>query len=301
MTLEQKERRKAVLRYAVSVPEWNLALKHRAAAELTKCASLLMSVSQMMLATDAEDRFYPGRLDYGMSPTGYAKAVSDAEYSLVTAASALETVVALADESNAFPLISSTQTGGLDGAMGNIEAAYNSGFGWLADLCREVPKDAQKPIEAGRLKGKTDINPMWRIKKLTELFGPAGMGWKFDPPVFEEKTGAKGEVVVQCFTNLYVRQDDGEAWSAPIPGVGGSMLIALERDGLRTDDDAYKKAYTDAQSVACKALGIGANVYWKDDSTKYTQLPDIPAPVCACCGKKIIGIKTKDGKKMTAE
>lgn len=82
MTLEQKERRKAVLRYAVRVPEWNLALKHRAATELTKCASLLMSVSQMMLATDAEDRFYPDRLDYGMSPTGYAKAISDAEYSL---------------------------------------------------------------------------------------------------------------------------------------------------------------------------------------------------------------------------
>lgn len=90
----------------------------------------------MMLATDAEDRFYPGRLDYGMSPTGYAKAISDAEYSLGTAASALETVVALADESNAFPLISSTQTGGLDDAMGNIEAAYNSGLGWLVDLCR---------------------------------------------------------------------------------------------------------------------------------------------------------------------
>lgn len=71
-----------------------------------------------------------------MSPTGYAKAISDAEYSLGTAASALETVVALADESNAFPLISSTQTGGLDDAMGNIEASYNSGFGWLADLCR---------------------------------------------------------------------------------------------------------------------------------------------------------------------
>lgn len=121
MTLEQKERRKAVLRYAVSVPEWNLALKHRAAAEL---------------ATDAEDRFYPGRSDYGMSPAGYAKAISDAEYSLGTAASALETVVALADESNAFPIISSTQTGGLDDAMGNIEAAYNSGLEWLADLCR---------------------------------------------------------------------------------------------------------------------------------------------------------------------
>lgn len=136
MTLEQKERRKTVLRYAVSVPEWNLALKHRAAAELAKCASLLMSVSQMMLATDAEDRFYPGRVDYGMSPTGYAKAISDAGYSLGTAALALEAVVALADESNAFPFISSAQTGGLGDAMGSVEAAYNSGLGWLADLCR---------------------------------------------------------------------------------------------------------------------------------------------------------------------
>ena len=100
-----------------------------------------MSVSQMMLATDAEDRFYPGRSDYGMSPAGYAKAISDAEYSLGTAASALETVVALADESNAFPIISSTQTGGLDDAMGNIEAAYNSGLEWLADLCRVYGMD----------------------------------------------------------------------------------------------------------------------------------------------------------------
>lgn len=41
----------------------------------------------------------------------------------------------------------------------------------IYEQCREVPKDAQKPIAAGRLKGKTDINPMWRIKKLTELFG----------------------------------------------------------------------------------------------------------------------------------
>lgn len=169
----------------------------------------------------------------------------------------------------------------------------------IYEQCREVPKDAQKPIAAGRLKGKTDINPMWRIKKLTELFGPAGIGWKFDPPVFEEKAGAKGEVVVQCFTNLYVRQDDGEAWSAPIPGVGGSMLIALESTGLRTDDDAYKKAYTDAQSVACKALGIGADVYWNADATKYTAQPPrqpAPPPVCACCGKQITGIKSKDGK-----
>lgn len=175
----------------------------------------------------------------------------------------------------------------------------------IYEQSRSVPENAQKSIAAGRLKGKTDINPMWRIKKLTELFGPVGFGWKFDPPVYEEKMGAKGEVMVHCSTALYVRTDEEQEWSAPIPGVGGSMLIALEKDGLRTDDDAYKKAYTDAQSVACKALGIGADVYWNADVTKYTAPPPrqiAPPPLCACCGKQITGIKSKDGKAaLTAE
>ena len=47
----------------------------------------------------------------------------------------------------------------------------------IYESVREVPKEAKKEIEAGRLKGKHDINPMWRIKKLTEVFGPAGFGW----------------------------------------------------------------------------------------------------------------------------
>ena len=134
----------------------------------------------------------------------------------------------------------------------------------IYESARVVPKEARKSIGGGRLKGMTDINPMWRVKKLTELFGPAGSGWRFDPPIFEEKPGVNGEIMVHCCTNLYIRQlgESGEKneWSAPIPGVGGSMLISTEKDGKRTDDEAYKKAYTDAQSVACKALGIGADV-----------------------------------------
>ena len=41
----------------------------------------------------------------------------------------------------------------------------------IFDLVREVPDEAKKQITAGRLKGMTDISPMWRIQKLTELFG----------------------------------------------------------------------------------------------------------------------------------
>lgn len=41
------------------------------------------------------------------------------------------------------------------------------------------PSEALKPIKGGRLVGKSDINPMWRIKTLTEQFGPCGIGWGY--------------------------------------------------------------------------------------------------------------------------
>ena len=47
----------------------------------------------------------------------------------------------------------------------------------IYNAVRAVPEEAKRAITAGRLKGKTDINPMWRIKALTELFGPCGDGW----------------------------------------------------------------------------------------------------------------------------
>lgn len=136
MSLEQMERRRAALRYAADVPEWSLALKHQAAADLAKCASRLMTVSQMMLATDAADRLYPGRLDYGLAPAGYAQAISDAEYSLGTAASALEVIVALADAGSVFPVVSAQQKGGLNDAMSSVRAAYDVGLTWLEWKCR---------------------------------------------------------------------------------------------------------------------------------------------------------------------
>ena len=39
----------------------------------------------------------------------------------------------------------------------------------IYEAVRTPPQEALKAIEAGRLKGMTDINPMWRIKALTEL------------------------------------------------------------------------------------------------------------------------------------
>ena len=51
--------------------------------------------------------------------------------------------------------------------MGNLE---------IYEKVRAVPQEAKKTITAGRMKGFTDINPMWRIKVLTEQFGVCGVG-----------------------------------------------------------------------------------------------------------------------------
>lgn len=143
----------------------------------------------------------------------------------------------------------------------------------IYDAVRSVPEDAQKIIRGGRLNGMTNINPMWRIKKLTEQFGACGFGWYYDiKKMWLENSMASDEIVANVEIDLYVKI--GDEWSKPIRGVGGSMFLAQEKNGLHTDDEAYKKALTDAISVACKALGMGADIYWDSDSTKYDRTAD---------------------------
>lgn len=141
----------------------------------------------------------------------------------------------------------------------------------LYNAWRAVPKDAQKTITGGNLNGKTDINPMWRIKVLTERFGPVGLGWytKITEHWTDTETiGGNLERVAWVRVELYVKM--GDVWSEPIEGIGGSKYAGKGR-GSELNDEAFKMAETDAISVACKKLGIGADIYWAGDSTKYTQ------------------------------
>lgn len=164
---------------------------------------------------------------------------------------------------------------------------------------RKVPEEAKKPITAGRLKGMTDINPMWRYKMLTERFGPCGTGWYTDDEQYELHPGGQDQVVVACRLKLYYRDPESGEWSKGVAGQGGSMLVAAETKGLYTNDEAFKMAYTDAVSVACKQLGIGADVYWSRGETKYSLgKPGSQAPCvedgdplallqCADCGASL--------------
>ena len=184
------------------------------------------------------------------------------------------------------------------------------------NMGRAVPQEAQKAFNNGRFSG-TDINPMWRIKMLTEMFGPAGIGWYVDNVV--ERSEEHGDTTISIVTlNLYVKVD-GE-WSKPIYGTGGNTLL---RKGVASDE-GYKMAYTDALSVACKALGIGADIWFANDKTKYTagsdavtpppgapeykaeapkeEAPKAEKPVtfrCMRCDKTLKPIKRQDGSQVS--
>lgn len=178
--------------------------------------------------------------------------------------------------------------------MGNMDI-YNA--------VSAVPGSAQKRISGGRLNGMTDINPMWRIRELTELFGPCGIGWKYKIVREWLETASTGEVGAFVDIELQYRITPDADWSEPIPGTGGSKFVAAEKgNNLRASDECYKMALTDAISVACKALGFGADIYWDAGRTKYNVAPPEQDEeyTCAQCGKTIRDDKKKDGSTWKA-
>lgn len=183
----------------------------------------------------------------------------------------------------------------------------------IYELGRSVPQEAIKPISAGRLKGMSDINPMWRIKKLTEIFGPCGIGWWYDIVNERLETGKENEVRAFVDINLFYRWND--EISRAVPGTGGSSFVTVEKGGPYVSDECFKMALTDAISVAAKNLGIGADIYFDKDRSKYTapaekepkekwqrpvegkvEMPEPPKYVCEECGSVILPIKGKDGE-----
>ena len=148
--------------------------------------------------------------------------------------------------------------------MENAISIYNS-------LARP-PKDALREIQAGKLRGKTDINPQWRYKAMTEKFGLVGIGWKYEVQRLWTEGGAGNEKL--AFAQVAVFVKDGETWSEPIVGIGGSRLVAIEKGASVSNDEGYKMAVTDAFSTALKMLGVAADIYagrW--DGTKYRDAP----------------------------
>ena len=160
---------------------------------------------------------------------------------------------------------------------------------WEA-LGKTDPAHTKQFQRAGGFRG-TAIKPMWANKRMTEYFGPCGIGWGMDKPEFT-LVEAAGEILVYCTLSMWWRKDaeDGVVSRGQVYGVGGDKVVSqvflkdakgqkivdAEKGGYKTypqtDDEAYKKAFTDAIGNAMKFVGVGADVHMGlFDDSKYVQ------------------------------
>lgn len=124
---------------------------------------------------------------------------------------------------------------------------------------------------AGGFKG-TALKPIWIIQRLTETFGPVGEGWGMGEPKFDVVHAQDGEILVYCTVRCW-HTSEGNGFF----GVGGDKVATKRKSGdVFLDDEAFKKAFTDAVNNAFKFLGVGADVHMGqfDDSKYVNQLRD---------------------------
>lgn len=143
-------------------------------------------------------------------------------------------------------------------------------------LGKTDPAHTKQFVRGGGFKG-TAIKPMYANKRMTEQFGPVGDGWGMGEPKFE-MVPAGDEILVFCTVAVWYKEVGEDRYNKEVYGVGGdkvvSQIFAKDSHGQRvrkedgqyltypqTDDEAFKKAYTDALSNAMKFIGVGADVH----------------------------------------
>jgi len=117
----------------------------------------------------------------------------------------------------------------------------------------------------------TAIKPIWIVQRMTEEFGPCGEGWGINEPQWTIEH-ATDESLVFCTVSVWYGPDRHILF-----GVGGDKFRSVVKRGkpdeyIQTDDEAFKKAFTDAVNNALKFLGVGADVHMGlFDDSKYVD------------------------------
>lgn len=125
------------------------------------------------------------------------------------------------------------------------------------------PKHTKGFKRAGGFQG-TAVKPQWVIQRLTEYFGPCGIGWGMEEPTFQV-VQAGSDILVYCKVAGWHGDERNLVW-----GVGGDKVLTQRQSGSFTDDEAFKKAYTDALMNAFKFIGVAADVHMgRFDDSKY--------------------------------
>lgn len=142
------------------------------------------------------------------------------------------------------------------------------------ELSKTDPRHTKPFKRAGGFSG-TALKPIWIVKRLTEQFGPCGEGWGIEQPDFQVVPGFNNEVLVYCTVRCWHGSPDRAFY-----GVGGDKVITHIKandkfnrpERWESDDEAFKKAFTDAVNNAFKFVGVGADIHMGQfEDNKYVQ------------------------------
>jgi hypothetical protein len=119
-----------------------------------------------------------------------------------------------------------------------------------------------KPFNSKFGKNLTTTDPMYQIMKMTDMFGPVGEGWTYDVKYNYADMCIFAELKIGWRKNI----NEPFNWYGPVCAVNP----LYQRDKL--DDEAPKKAMTDALTKAFSHLGVSADVFLgMFDDNKYVE------------------------------
>ena len=116
-------------------------------------------------------------------------------------------------------------------------------------LCKTNP-DYTRSVPSSYGKKITSIDPMYQIQCMTETFGPVGLGWKYNVKYTYQDSLVFAEVSIH-----YCVHDNWFEY-----GPVCSVQNLFKKNG-NLDDEAPKKAMTDAMTKAFSHLGMSADVF----------------------------------------
>jgi hypothetical protein len=133
-------------------------------------------------------------------------------------------------------------------------------------VCKTDPRHV-KPITGKQYQGNSP-KPYWIVERLTEEFGPCGIGWGFHI-VSERMERMTDKEVLSIATVRLWYEFDGKR--GEVEQIGQTKACYLTAKGaLLVDEDAPKKSVTDALVKCASYIGFAGDIFsgrW--DDSKY--------------------------------
>ena len=135
-------------------------------------------------------------------------------------------------------------------------------------VCVTDPK-AVKAITGKQYQGNSP-KPYWIVERLTEEFGPCGLGWGFSIVNERMERLTESEILHVAVVRFWYELDGKRG---EVEQIGQTKAVYAKRDGsLLVDEDAPKKSVTDALVKCASYIGFAGDIFagrW--DDSKYVE------------------------------